>query len=168
MRILGIDPGYAICGYGLIETKASKMQVIDYGVISTNKNMPFEQRLLAVYSGVNHLISRYHPDVMSIEDLFFYNNSTTGIATAESRGVVILAGAQANLPIYEYTPQQVKNAVTGYGRADKKQVQKMVKVLLNLKEIPQPDDAADALAVAVAQANIGRPDFGQKLKGGYH
>ncbi len=167
MRIIGIDPGYALLGFGLIDSNNSKLKVVDYGVISTASRVPFEQRLLAIYNGVRQLIDRYNPDVMAIEELFFYQNTTTAIGTAEARGVVILAAAQANIPMYEYKPSQVKNAVTGYGKSEKKQVQYMVKTLLNLKEIPKPDDAADALAVAIAHSNKGRTDYGQKLQGGY-
>ena len=167
MRIIGIDPGYALLGYGLIDVDGQNLEPVDFGVVSTPSRMPFEQRLLAIYTGVKQLLRRYEPDVMAIEELFFYNNTTTAIGTAEARGVVILAAAEENIPMYEYKPAQVKNAVTGYGRADKKQVQFMVKTLLNLEEVPQPDDAADALAVAVAQANRGRNYYGQKLQGGY-
>ena len=167
MLIMGVDPGYAICGYGLIEVRHNRFKPIDYGVIQTQARVPFEQRLLAIHDGMKALINRYHPEVLAIEELFFNHNTTTAMGTAQARGVIVLTMAQANIPIYEYKPSQVKNAVTGYGRADKKQVQKMVQVLLNLPEIPQPDDAADALAVAIAQANRGLGSYGQKLKGGY-
>lgn len=164
---MGIDPGYAICGYGIIEANNLKYKAIDYGVISTPARVPFEQRLMAIHDGVNAIIKRYEPEVLAIEELFFNQNTTTAMGTAQARGVVILAAAKANIPVYEFKPSQVKNAVTGYGRADKKQVQKMVQVLLNLVEVPSPDDAADALAVAIAQANSGNRDYGQKLRGGY-
>ncbi len=167
MRIIGIDPGYALLGYGLVDSNNYKLEVVDYGVISTASRMPFEQRLLAIYNGTQQLLRRYKPDAMAIEELFFSRNTTTAISTAEARGVVILAAAQENIPMYEYKPSQVKNAVTGYGQADKKQVQFMVKTLLKLKEIPKPDDAADALAVAIAHANHGKNNIEQQLQGGY-
>lgn len=167
MRILGIDPGYAICGFGVIEQVNHKLKPLDFGVISTAARVPFEQRLMAIYDGVTALLRRYEPEVMAIEELFFSRNTTTAMGTAQARGVIILAAAKMNLPVFEYKPSQVKNAVTGYGRADKKQVQQMVTTLLGLKEIPQPDDAADALAVAIAQANQGMMPYGQKLRGGY-
>ena len=167
MRILGVDPGYAICGYGLIEEVNHKLKPLDFGVISTPPRVLFEQRLLAIYDGMTALMNRYRPEVVAIEELFFSRNTTTAMGTAQARGVIILAAAKQNLPVYEFKPSQVKNAVTGYGRADKKQVQHMVKTLLGLKDVPKPDDAADALAVAVAQANRGTVPYGQKLRGGY-
>ncbi len=167
MIILGIDPGYAIMGYGLIRSENQKLEPIDFGVISTPARVPFEQRLLAIHDGVRQLITRYEPEVMAIEELFFNQNTTTAMGTAQARGVIILAAARHNVPVYEYKPSQVKNAVTGYGKADKKQVQHMVKTLLGLAETPKPDDAADALAVAIAQANRGHAPYGQKLRGGY-
>ncbi len=154
-------------GYGLIRNENLKLSPVDFGVISTPPRVPFEQRLMAIHNGVTQLIQRYTPDVMAIEELFFNQNTTTAMGTAQARGVIILAAARLNVPVYEYKPSQVKNAVTGYGKADKKQVQNMVKTLLNLKETPKPDDAADALAVAIAQANRGIDTFGQKLRGGY-
>lgn len=167
MRILGIDPGYAICGFGLIEQHNHKLKTLDYGVISTPARVPFEQRLVAIHDGVSALIKRYEPDVVAIEELFFNQNTTTAMGTAQARGVIVLAAAKMNLPVFEYKPSQVKNAVTGYGKADKKQVQQMVMILLGLNEIPKPDDAADALAVAIAQANRGPMPYGQKIRGGY-
>lgn len=167
MLIIGIDPGYAICGYGIIEERNHKFRALDYGVITTQARVPFEERLMAIHDGTRALIERYKPDVMAIEELFFNQNTKTAMGTAQARGVVILAAAKANLPVFEYKPSQVKNAVTGYGKADKQQVQKMVQMLLQLQEVPRPDDAADALAVAIAQANSGFRNYGQKLKGGY-
>ncbi len=167
MIILGIDPGYAIMGYGLIRSEQRKLEPVDFGVISTPARVPFEQRLLAIHDGVRQLIMRYEPEVMAIEELFFNQNTTTAMGTAQARGVIVLAAARLNVPVYEFKPSQVKNAVTGYGKADKKQVQHMVKTLLGLKETPKPDDAADALAVAIAMANRGHSPYGQKLRGGY-
>lgn len=140
---------------------------MDFGVISTPPRVPFEQRLIAIHDGIRSLIERYNPEAMAIEELFFNQNTTTAMGTAQARGVIILAAAKNNLPIYEYKPSQVKNSVTGYGKADKKQVQEMVKILLNLKQVPKPDDAADALAVAIAQANHGILVHDQLLRGGY-
>lgn len=155
MIIIGIDPGYAITGFGIVEYINNKFTVLHYGVISTKSTMPFEKRLLAISEELDRLFQQYKPDSMAIEELFFSRNTTTAIGTAQARGVAILCGAKANINIYEYTPLQVKLAVSGYGRADKNQVQQMVKVLLNLKEIVKPDDAADALAVAICHAHTG-------------
>lgn len=167
MRILGIDPGYAIVGYGIIDADGFDMRAIDYGVVSTPSRMPFEQRLIAIYTAMKQLIDRYQPEAIAIEELFFAQNTTTAIAVAEARGVIILAAAQSNIDIFEFKPSQVKSAVTGYGQANKYQVQEMVKTLLKLIEVPKPDDAADALAVAIAQANNNIGNYGQKLRGGY-
>ena len=155
MIILGIDPGYAITGYGLIEYKGNKFRCLDYGVISTRANTPFAHRLLKISNELEHLVERYQPDTVVVEELFFSRNTTTAIGTAQARGVAVLCGAKANLPVYEYTPAQVKVAVVGYGKAQKQQVQQMVKVLLNLPGLPKPDDAADALAVAICHAHSG-------------
>jgi len=155
MIIIGIDPGYAITGFGIVEYKNNKFTVIDFGVISTKSTMPFEKRLLSISEGLADLFQKYKPDSMAIEELFFSRNTTTAIGTAQARGVAVLSGAQAGINVYEYTPLQVKVAVSGYGRADKNQVQQMVKILLNLKEIVKPDDAADALAVAICHAHTG-------------
>lgn len=166
MRIIGIDPGYAITGYGIIEFKNNKSTILHFGTISTKSTMPFEKRLLEISNGLDKLFIDYKPDFMAIEELFFSRNTTTAIGTAQARGVAILCGAKANIPIYEYTPLQVKVAVSGYGRADKNQVQQMVKILLNLKEIVKPDDASDALAVAICHAHSGT-DKSCLTRGGY-
>lgn len=152
MRILGIDPGYAILGYGVIDTEGYKYSVVDYGVIETHKNTPFPERLDQLYRGMNQLITEFKPEVAVFEELFFYHNATTAIAVGSGRGVALLAAQQAGLPLYEYTPMQIKLAVTGDGHADKHAVQQMVKLLLNLQKIPKPDDAADALAAAITMA----------------
>lgn len=156
MRIIGIDPGYAICGYGLIETDQGRLKVLDYGVIETSSKTPFADRLLAISDEVDALISRWKPEVMAVEELFFAQNKTTALATAHARGAIIAAGARQRVEIFEYTPSQIKKAVTGVGRAEKEQVQWMVKVLLNLDTLPKPDDAADALAIAICQGLTGR------------
>ncbi|MDO5733328.1 MAG: crossover junction endodeoxyribonuclease RuvC [Eubacteriales bacterium] len=155
MRILGLDPGYAICGFSLVDSFASQLEAVDFGVFRTTAEQPFEERLLSIYTDLCRTIERYRPDVIAIEELFFSRNTTSAIATAEARGVLVLAAAQYELPLFEYKPMQVKLAVTGYGRADKQQVQEMVRILLGLETRPKPDDAADALAVAICQAHTG-------------
>ncbi len=155
MIILGIDPGYAITGFGVIQFEDRRLVALDYGVIKTEAHTPFPERLLAIDQALSSLSSHYRPDCFVIEELFFSRNTTTAIGTAQARGVAVVAAARANLPVYEYTPMQVKLAVTGYGRAEKKQMQEMVRVLLRLKEQPKPDDAADALAVAICHAHSG-------------
>lgn len=153
MTILGIDPGYAIVGYGVIAADKGRMRALDCGVIETPAGMPFPERLERIYAGVCELISLYKPEHVVFEELFFYRNVTTAIQVGSGRGVAILAAQQKRLMLYEYTPMQIKQAVTGSGRADKKQVQQMVKALLNLSNIPKPDDAADALAAAICHAH---------------
>lgn len=149
MIILGIDPGIAITGYGVIECKGNSFKAIDYGIINTEANTPFPERLKILYNEMIKIINKYDPEDFAIEELFFNKNVKTAIKVGQARGVEILAGVNSNLSIYEYTPLQVKQGVVGYGRADKKQVQDMVKLLLSLKQIPKPDDAADALAIAI-------------------
>ncbi|MHB8962623.1 MAG: crossover junction endodeoxyribonuclease RuvC [Saccharofermentanales bacterium] len=166
MVIIGIDPGYAITGYGIIQYENHKLAVLDYGVISTKSSMPFEKRLLAISESLEALCSQYKPDSMAVEELFFSRNTTTAMGTAHARGVAILTGARSGISIYEYTPLQVKMAVTGYGRADKKQIDYMVKLLLKIKEDIRPDDAADALAVAICHAHTG-PMKSFEAIGGY-
>lgn len=157
MRVLGIDPGTAITGYGLIdEDSQGQLSAIDYGVITTSKDLPAEARLKLVYEKVNEIILLHRPDAASVEKLFFQKNVSTAMTVGQSRGVVLLALAQASIPIREYNPMEVKLAVSGYGGADKKQVQEMVKVLLNLVVVPHPDDAADALAIAICHINSTR------------
>ena len=156
MIILGIDPGIAIVGYGVIEKTNRETKIIDYGVITTNKDQTLPQRLELVYNGILSLINKFKPDCVAIEELFFQNNQKTAIIVAEARGVILLACKQNIKNLYEYTPLQIKQALTGNGRAEKQQVQYMVKAILNLKAVPKPDDAADALAVALchSQTNI--------------
>ena len=164
MIILGIDPGIAIAGYGVIEESNNSIRVIDYGAITTPSTMDTPQRLVKIYDAVQALISRYQPDEVAIEELFFNKNVKTALTIGHARGVTVLAAAKKGLDLYEYTPLQVKQSVVGYGRAEKSQVQQMVKILLNLKEIPRPNDAADALAVAICHshcAKMGRK-FGER------
>ena len=154
MIILGIDPGYALVGFGVIEKTGNSFKVIDYGVIETTKNEKMSDRLKKVYDGVKALILKYKPQQMALEELFFQNNQKTAINVAMARGVILLAGTKqlGSDNMFEYTPMQIKQALTGVGRAEKRQVQYMTKCILNLKEIPKPDDAADALAVALTHA----------------
>ncbi len=152
MRILGIDPGYAIVGYGVIEFSGGRYYAIDYGAIITEAETPFPQRLQQIYNGLLSVIIRNDPDEMAIEKLYFQNNQKTAIAVAEARGVTLLAAQNSNLPIAEYTPLQVKTAVTGYGKAMKPQVMEMTRRLLKLDQVPKPDDTADALAIAICHA----------------
>lgn len=147
-RILGIDPGTGICGFGVIENTTA----LDYGVISTPPHTPLPDRLLDIYESLHEIIQQNQPDVVAIEKLFFKQNITTGISVAEARGVCLLVAKQHHLPIFEYSPNQIKNAICGYGMAHKPQVQEMVRVHLKLKTIPKPDDAADALAVAIVHS----------------
>ena len=149
MRVLGIDPGYAIVGWGVIEYVGNRFAPVGYGAVITEKDTPFEQRLTEIYDGVLDICRRYQPEALSIEKLYYQHNQTTVIGVAEARGVILLAAAQCGIPIYEYTPMQVKQAVTGYGKAVKKQVQEMTRVLLHLPAVPKPDDTADALAMAI-------------------
>ena len=155
MRILGIDPGLAIVGWGVIDYDKAKIRPVAYGAIRTPQGIPTEDRLAMIYDGMNQLIEKYHPDEMSIEELFFDNNITTGIRVAEARGVILLSAKLAGVEMQEYTPMQVKQSVVGYGKAEKKQVIMMVTKLLGLKEPPKPDDTADALALAICHAHTG-------------
>ena len=156
MVILGIDPGLAIVGFGVIEKNKFSTEVLDYGVITTPKEDTLPIRLEKIYKGMCALIDKYKPEHVAIEELFFNTNTTTGIAVAEARGVILLACIHKNLKLYEYTPLQIKQALTSNGRADKQQVQFMVKAILKLKSIPRPDDAADGLAAALchSQTNL--------------
>ncbi len=155
MITLGIDPGTAILGYGLVSGD-DRPAVITYGVVRTANTEPMPERLVRLYDGVRALIAEYHPDVLAIEQLLFGRNVTTAIAVGQARGVVLLAAAQAGMPSFEYKPAQVKEAVVGYGRADKAQMQEMVRLLLDLPSIPHPDDAADALAIAICHVHTAR------------
>ncbi|MDU3211269.1 crossover junction endodeoxyribonuclease RuvC [Anaerococcus sp.] len=152
MKILGIDPGIAIMGYGVVEFKANKVKVIENGVVTTSSKTTTPERLSILYKNLNEIIKEFKPDEFAIEELFFNQNVKTAITVGHARGIQILSAQENNLPIYEYTPLQIKQAITGYGRANKSQMQKTVTTLLNLKEIPKPDDAADALSVALCHA----------------
>lgn len=149
MKILGIDPGYAILGWGVIEKRGNRFHTLDYGAITTDKDAPMPQRLGAIYDGLREIIEEQRPDTASIEKIFFNTNTTTAINVGQARGVAILACIKGGLQVAEYTPLQIKQALVGYGRADKRQMQFMVKTILNLREIPSPDDTADALAAAI-------------------
>jgi len=152
MRILGIDPGYGIIGFGLIELVGVEWEMVDFGSITTESDQTMPERLLQIYEDIVTLIEELKPDLFAIEELFFVQNITTGLQVSEARGVMLLAAAQYDLPIYAYAPNEIKMSITGYGQADKSQVQKMVQSLLNLKTKPKPDDAADALAIALTCA----------------
>lgn len=156
MIILGIDPGLAIVGYGIIKAEKGNFTAIDCGVINTPKELSTPQRLSLIYDGLNDIIDKFKPDHIAIEELFFTKNITTGIAVAEARGVILLACQAKCKNLFEYTPLQIKQALTGYGKAEKQQIQFMITRLLNLKCVPKPDDAADALAVALTHGQTAR------------
>ena len=151
-RILGIDPGFATIGFGLIQAERSSVQMLRYGAITTPAGMPFSQRLSLIYEDMNELLKLTQPDAVSIEELFFNTNITTGIQVAHGRGVILLSCQRYGVPIFEYTPSQVKQAVVGYGKAEKRQVMDMTRRILHLTDIPKPDDAADGLALALCHA----------------
>ena len=152
MRILGIDPGLAIVGFGLIEADAGRTQLLQYGTVTTPAGLPLSDRLVQLERDTEELLAQLRPDAIAIEELFFSNNITTGIAVAHARGILLCTAAKSGIPLYEYTPMQVKQAVVGYGLAEKRQVMDMVKRLLKLHSVPRPDDAADALAIALCHA----------------
>lgn len=164
MLILGIDPGLAIVGYGLIDHTPPHFTTVAYGAITTPAHTAVEDRLSLIYDGMCALIDKYHPTELAIEELFFTNNITTGISVAEARGVILLAARKKGVKIYEYTPLQVKQSVVGYGKAEKKQVQMMVKTILKLDKMPKLDDTADALAIAICHAHTGA----SRIKGFYN
>lgn len=153
MIILGLDPGTAITGFGVIEKNDQGIDYVNCGCITTCAGMPMPERLQCIYEDTKKIITKYKPDAVAIEDLFFFRNVTTVIKVSQARGVLILAACKKSLPIFEYKPLQIKMALTGYGRADKKQMQQMVKSVLSLSDIPKPDDAADGLAIAICHAN---------------
>jgi crossover junction endodeoxyribonuclease RuvC len=152
MKILGIDPGTAIVGFGVIETTGRKHTLLDAGVIRTPAKQADELRLHTIYTSLTEIIQEHNPAVMVVEKLFFAKNVTTAMTVSQARGVILLAATECGIPIAEYTPLQIKQALTGYGRAEKAQIQEMVKVLLALQEVPKPDDCADALAAALTHA----------------
>ncbi len=153
MIVLGIDPGYAIVGCGVVEYKNNHFRVLDYGAITTQAHTPFNERIEKIFDEAAALMFKYKPDAMAIEKLFFNTNQKTAIDVAQARGALVLAAQKNHIPIFEYTPLQVKQSVVGYGRAEKKQVQEMTRVMLNLEKIPKPDDAADALAMAICHCH---------------
>ena len=155
MRILGVDPGYAIVGVGTIDYEGNRFRVVEYGAITTQAGEDMFDRLKKIYDEMMELIGRVKPDALAIEELFFQNNQKTAINVAQARGVIVLAAKNHGIPIFEYTPLQVKQAVVGYGKADKNQVQQMTKAILSLEKIPKPDDTADALAIAICHAHTG-------------
>ena len=156
MRVLGFDPGTATTGYGVVDGKGGRLTHVAHGTITTPAKQHFAIRLKSIFEEATQLIDTYAPDAVAIEKLYFSKNVTTGIAVAQARGVLALAVARAGLPVGEFSPLEVKNAVVGYGKADKRQVQEMVKILLNLDTIPRPDDAADALGMAICQVHAGK------------
>ena len=155
MIVLGIDPGYALMGWGVVETQGSRMKLINYGCVETKAGVPMQNRLRTLQLGVRDLLRIYKPDDVAFEELFFARNVTTALMVGAARGAAIIAAAEYTENLYEYTPMQIKQAVTGYGKADKRQVQQMVKLLLNLDQVPRPDDAADAIACAITHCQTG-------------
>ncbi len=153
MVILGIDPGYAIVGCGVVRYERNNFSLIGYGAITTDKDTPFNKRLKKIYDDLKELLERFKPDAVSIERLYFNTNQKTAIDVAQARGVIVLAIEEMGIPIFEYTPLQVKQSIVGYGRAEKQQVQEMTKMFLHLDKIPKPDDAADALALAICHGH---------------
>ena len=156
MRVLGIDPGYAIVGWGVVDYQGNRFSPVGFGAVTTAAGVDFEKRLEQVYQGVKEVFETYRPEALSIEKLFYQHNQTTVIGVAEARGVILLAAAQAGVPIFEYTPMQVKQSVSSYGMAVKKQVQEMTRILLHLPTVPKPDDTADALAMAITHCHCAR------------
>lgn len=156
MLVLGIDPGTAIVGYGLVkEHRDGTLQAIEYGVIRTPAKTPMPERLNTIYDTLSDIVKEFNPDRAAVEELFFSRNVTTGITVSQARGVILLALQKAQIPINEYKPNLIKQSISGYGGADKKQIQEMVRLLLNLETVPKPDDAADALAISITDINIG-------------
>lgn len=153
MIVMGIDPGLALMGYGVVESDGYRFKTLDYGVVETEAHTEEPERLLKLWQGLNELLNKYRPDAVSVEELFFNKNVKTAISIGQARGVILLAVKNCGIPLFEYTPLQAKQAVAGYGHADKKQIQFMVKTILGLAEIPKPDDAADALAIAITHIN---------------
>jgi|SRR2546430_7368366 len=148
-RVLGLDPGTATTGFGLVEESDNSLKAVEYGVILTPANLPMPQRLRLIFLRVSELLERFRPEAVSVEKLFFNRNVTTALSVGQARGVALLAAANTDLPVFEYTPLEVKQAISGFGRASKDQVQQMVRLILQLEQIPKPDDAADALAIAI-------------------
>lgn len=156
MRILGIDPGIAIVGFGLIEADRGQTRLLNYGAITTPAGLPLARRLVQIEQDMEALIAQLKPDAIAVEELFFSNNITTGIAVAHGRGIILCTAEKSGVPLYEYTPMQVKQAITGYGKAVKKQIQEMTRIMLHLESVPKPDDTADALGMAIAHCHCSR------------
>lgn len=165
LRIIGIDPGYATIGYGIVDYNNVHFKTIGFGAVTTPSNKDFADRLVDIYNDIATLIKKYNPQSMAIERLYFNTNTTTAIDVAQARGVILLAARQAGIGIYEYTPLQVKQSITGYGRAEKHQVMEMVKGLLALKAVPKPDDTADALALAICHGHSIGSLYGKIMRG---
>ena len=164
MIVLGIDPGYAIVGCGVVEYHSNHFRVLTYGAITTEAHTPFNERIEKIFDEANELIQRFRPDAMAIEKLFFNTNQKTAIDVAQARGALVLAAQKNKVPIFEYTPLQVKQSVVGYGRAEKKQVQEMTKLILRLSKVPKPDDTADALALAICHGHSSGSLMGKLAK----
>lgn len=165
MRILGIDPGYAIVGYGIVDYISCRFSVAGFGAITTKAGLEFPKRLKSIYDDMLYVIDKYKPEALSIEKLYFNTNTTTAIDVAQARGVIVLAAETCSIPIFEYTPLQVKQSVTGYGKAEKHQVMEMVKNLLGLTAVPKPDDTADALALAICHAHSAGSNYSRLCRG---
>lgn len=163
MVVLGIDPGYAIVGWGLVEFKNNTFRPLRYGAVTTEADVDFNKRLKMIYDDISEISDMFKPDAIAIERLYFTTNQKTAIMVAEARGVILLAGEERNIPIFEYTPLQVKTAVTGYGKAKKPQVMEMTRRLLKLSEVPKPDDTADALAIALTHIQAAGSELRQKM-----
>lgn len=165
MRILGIDPGYATVGYGIVDYSSCRFTVLGFGAITTKAGEQFSKRLKSIYDDMLYVIDKYKPEALSVERLYFNTNTTTAIDVAQARGVIVLAAESSGIPIFEYTPLQVKQSVTGYGKAEKRQVMEMVKNLLGLSAVPKPDDTADALALAICHAHSAASDYSRLCRG---
>ena len=164
MIVLGIDPGYALMGWGVVESEGSRIRLINYGCVETKAGVPMQTRLRTLQLGVRDLLRIYRPDDVAFEELFFARSVTTALMVGAARGAAIIAAAEYTENLYEYTPMQIKQAVTGDGRADKKQIQQMVKMLLKMDDVPRPDDAADAIACAITHCNTGVAKFQFRMK----
>ena len=162
--VLGIDPGYALMGWGVVESQGNRMRLLDCGVVETKAGVPIQDRLRTLQKGIRDLVDKYHPDDVAFEELFFARNVTTALTVGAARGAAIIAAAEYTENLYEYTPMQIKQAVTGWGKADKKQIQQMVKLLLHLDFIPKPDDAADGIAAAITHIQAGAAKSEFKMK----
>ncbi len=167
MIIFGIDPGYAIVGWGVVRYVGTRFTPLAFGAVTTPAEMPFSDRLVRIHAEISMLLAQHRPDAVAVEKLYFKNNQKTAIDVAEARGVILLAIRQSGVPLYEYTPLQVKSAVTGFGRAEKPQVMEMTRRLLGLREVPRPDDTADALAIAICHGQMGGTALKRRIVGGF-